>query len=257
LNDPIPEQIELFDSEKKRILGGEAAMWSELVNAENIDSRIWPRTAVIAERLWSSSDLKDISNMYKRLEKLSLYLDSLGACHIKNQEMMLRRLCNSREISILKEFIRVVEPVKYYSRHKSRPYTIFSPLSRVVDAAIPDPSFPRYFAGLVDNYLQTNDKGLENKILEILMRWKGLHSRLLQLSSNSPVLKEILPLSNNLSKISEICIKAIKMKNRGETMDIHWLQEAINALETAKQPYAELELIVVDSIEKIIKSLEK
>ncbi len=255
LNDPIPENTNLTEAEKRRILGGEAAMWAELVNFENIDSRIWPRTAVIAERLWSSSDIKDISNMYKRLEKISLYLEDLGVCHIKNQEMMLRRLCNSHDISILKEFINVIEPVKYYTRHKSIPYTVFSPLSRVVDAAIPDPAFSRYFSELVDDYIKTGNKDFENKVLKILIKWEGIHNKLTELSSNSPILTEILPLSLNLSTVSELGIQAIKMKIQGETPEPQWLNNAICALKRAKKPHAELELAVISPIEKIIKSL--
>ena len=46
-------------------------MWTEFVDSENIDLRIWPRTAAVAERLWSSgsfTDSADIEDMYNRME---------------------------------------------------------------------------------------------------------------------------------------------------------------------------------------------
>ncbi|MCW8850110.1 MAG: family 20 glycosylhydrolase, partial [Melioribacteraceae bacterium] len=83
LNDPIAADAELNDDEKKMILGGEATMWAELVSDENIDSRIWPRTAAIAERFWSPQDINDISEMYRRLGFISNLLEEYGLAHIK------------------------------------------------------------------------------------------------------------------------------------------------------------------------------
>ncbi|KAK2720671.1 chitooligosaccharidolytic beta-N-acetylglucosaminidase-like isoform X2 [Artemia franciscana] len=37
-----------------KILGGEAAMWSEQVDDATIDGKIWPRLSAVAERLWSN-----------------------------------------------------------------------------------------------------------------------------------------------------------------------------------------------------------
>ena len=55
LPDPIPAESKLTTAERSHILGGEATMWSEWVSPETIDSRIWPRTAAVAERLCVSS----------------------------------------------------------------------------------------------------------------------------------------------------------------------------------------------------------
>lgn len=38
------------------ILGAETAIWSEQIDPLNLDSRLWPRTAALAERLWRSKD---------------------------------------------------------------------------------------------------------------------------------------------------------------------------------------------------------
>src|SRR6185295_7517307 len=70
--DPLSGPASSLDSEeKKRILGGEACMWGEWISPENLDSRVWPRTAAVAERLWSRQEVQDASAMYGRLGEIS------------------------------------------------------------------------------------------------------------------------------------------------------------------------------------------
>ncbi|XP_076280865.1 beta-hexosaminidase 1 [Lasioglossum baleicum] len=40
-------------TKKHHILGGEAALWSEQADSATTDSKIWPRAAALAERLWA------------------------------------------------------------------------------------------------------------------------------------------------------------------------------------------------------------
>jgi len=43
-------------AQRKNLLGGEAALWSEQADGLSMDSRAWPRAAAVAERLWSDPD---------------------------------------------------------------------------------------------------------------------------------------------------------------------------------------------------------
>ena len=71
-----------FDNaQQKLVLGGEATMWAEWVTPETIDSRIWPRTAAIAERLWSPREVRDVPDMYRRLTLVSHRLEEAGLHH--------------------------------------------------------------------------------------------------------------------------------------------------------------------------------
>src|SRR5262249_47380813 len=80
--DPITGAAAALSPEQQRhILGGEACMWSEWIVGENIDTRVWPRNAAIAERLWSPAENKDASSMYWRMDGLSWRLQWLGLTH--------------------------------------------------------------------------------------------------------------------------------------------------------------------------------
>ena len=85
----------LTPEQQKLILGGEATMWSEYVNAENMDSRVWPRSAAIAERLWSPQSVTDVASMYARMHAESARLELLDLTHHSYYRSMLQRIAGA------------------------------------------------------------------------------------------------------------------------------------------------------------------
>jgi len=256
LTDPLTPELKLSDEEKKRILGGEATMWSELVTPENIDSRIWPRTAAIAERLWSPEQMNDIEDMYKRLDTVSLKLEELGLTHEKNYEMMLRRLSAGRDIAALKILADVSEPIKIYDRHFSGMYNSLSPYTRFADACRPDAAAARNFRRDADAYL-AGDAALLESLKARLSAWKDNHARLQDTIKNSPILKEIEPLSVNLSKISQAGLEALDVIASGKSAESAWVGERLKIADEAKKSYGHAELMIAAAVEKLIKAANR
>ncbi len=95
-SDPIPPDSGLTPEQQALILGGETCMWGEHLNQLSIDSRIWPRTAAIAERLWSPQSVNDVDDMYRRLWVESARLQNLGVTHLTHTNTALRQLAADR-----------------------------------------------------------------------------------------------------------------------------------------------------------------
>lgn len=163
LNDPMPKNITLTAEEKARILGGEAPMWSELATPTTIDSRIWPRTAAIAERLWSNENITDMASLRKRMNVISLQLEELGITHIRNKEVLLRNISNNQTNTALEDFSNICEPLKIYSRNsEGTEYKTYSPFTLFADACTPDAKDALSFDAAVTNYFK--NKSSENQI---------------------------------------------------------------------------------------------
>ncbi|MDX9923207.1 MAG: family 20 glycosylhydrolase [Ignavibacteriaceae bacterium] len=258
-NDPIPPDSILSNEVKERILGGEATMWAEFAGPETIDSRIWPRTAAIAERLWSPGSVNDLNNMFLRLDQVSLQLETYGLTHIKNYDMMLRRIVNNYDIEVLKNFVNAVKPLYTYSRDRPHIFKSYYPLTRIVDAALPDPRSGRLFNYSVDELLanETIDNDNYEKVKSCLKIWKDNHEQLLPLINSKPILKEVAPLSEDLSKVSAIGLESLELIKENKKADSVWIAASNEIIKAAAVPKGEIELAILSSIQKLFAKVNK
>ena len=229
-------------------------MWSELVTPETVDSRIWPRTAAIAERLWSPVGVRDVEDMYRRLDSVAVRLEELGLAHFKSRDMMLRRLAGAADIEPLRTLVDVIEPIKQYRRqNQGVTYTQLSPLTRAVDAAAPESRAARVFRKMTDEFIQTKDLKTADDLKTQLQRWRSNHRLLKSLLAGSPALSEIEPLSQDLYTIADLGIQALDAILARTTGDQTWVDESLKLLQQAKKPKAQAELALVPAIEKLVK----
>jgi hexosaminidase len=252
--DPVAADNKLSDKELTHILGGEAAMWSEWVSPETIDSRIWPRTAAIAERLWSPRNVTDLDDMYRRLEAISVELEELGLTHEKNVAMMLRRLAGAKEIGPLKTLVSVVEPVKHYRRNQDRSATMLTPLTRLIDAARADSEAGRQFAALVDGLLMDVPTFCRNqeRIKMVLTNWRDIRPALDAMIDKSPVLREAEQLPHDLADIGNAGLEALSYLAADVAPPDGWREAKMALLEQAAKPKAEVEFAIIEPVRKLI-----
>lgn len=249
LNDPMPKNISLSSEEKDRILGGEATMWSELVTPETIDSRIWPRTAAIAERLWSDVSVTDLVSMRKRLKAISFRLEELGITHIRNKEVLLRNISNNQNTTALQTFSAVCEPLKIYSRNAGgTEYQMYSPFTLFADACAPDAEDALVFNGLIEEYLKNKAVSSEKEITLFLNKWIQNHKELEVLSQNAPLVQPLLPLSKALQDISEQLLYKLQKNSSYNAGTAKELLEKCNS-----KAHADVELTVYLGLKKMVE----
>ena len=253
--DPLPADTPLTPAEQKLILGGEAAMWAEFADSVIVDSRIWPRTAAVAERLWSApAATQSVPDLYRRLAAVSGQLETLGLRHRRAPELLLRQIAGATDIIPLRTLAEVLEPVKEYKRHfQGFKYTTQTPLTRLVDAAPAESDVARRFGALVDSVvaapLQAGPPtGARRRQLAALratlLRWQANDTRLQPLLLINFTLSEYAPLSRHLSAVAGLLLERLGQLELGQAPPAAWLAAARTALDAAQAPAGQAELAV-------------
>ena len=258
--DPMSNaDAKLTAAQQKLILGGEVCMWAEFISDQSIDSRVWPRSAAIAERLWSAQQVQDIDSMYRRLEATSQLLEQLGVRHRANVEVALARAAGTDRIDPLLALAEVTEPASIQIREKEAEsaggiQTSDIALNRMVDVIVPESASARRFSAAVDQFIASkfHDAKAEAYVRGALTAWRDNDAQLQPLLQNSYLLKEVSPVSQNLSALGAAGLQALDYVDKHQNAPEAWRAQQIALTQEAGKPTADLILAVAPAIQRLV-----
>jgi len=254
LVDPLGDAAAaLTPAQKKFVLGGEATMWTDIVSADNMDNRIWPRTAAIAERLWSQEQIKDVDWMYQRLAIVSQRLVYYGLRHRVITEEMLVRMSGDPNPVALRVLADVVQPPIGYRRQELR--SDFTALNRLDDAVPPESETAREFDAIAQRISSGTATPQDwQRARAWLVLWRDNDAELQPLLKRSYLTQDLAPVSTNLRRVAEIGLQALDDLHENRAVSAELRDRNIAFLKFAAEPQAVLLLMPASSVEVLVNA---
>ncbi|CAF1533659.1 unnamed protein product [Didymodactylos carnosus] len=250
--DPLIGTQWLQEEQSARILGGEACMWSEYVSSATVNSRIWPRTAVIAEKLWSPAKEVDVNCMYDRLKSMNRLIDQIGVKHLSDYTRKLKILVGSSNDELfqsLKILADTCEALGIRARSQTRKYSSLVALNRFVDVLQPESELIRNVETIVR---LTKNTLASTKLHSLFSVWATNHVRLKNFFYNNSLFSEIELLSENLSIVGKMGLQVLMYIDNGETVSKKWIRDQNEILYRLEYEVSEIRLAAVGPLRYLL-----
>jgi len=256
LNPALP--VEADPEVEASLLGGEAAMWTELEDRASIESRIWPRAGAVAERLWSPAGPLDATNLYPRLFRFSAELDRAGVHNLSDYDLRVRQLAGALPPQPARTLLDVLTPVKGYRRLMAAAYTAIvtghpdPPLGRVADIVLVDSAAKYAFRDAVAAWLHTHDAASEKTVRTCLQLWSRNGALFAPYPAQSRELAEVAGHAQRLAAVADAALRALDQFHRGEPLSASQLAEDDALLKAAQASDGEVEIAVLPEITALL-----
>jgi hexosaminidase len=257
LADPLPSGSNLTPAQRQLVLGGEVCMWGEHINQLSIDSRIWPRTAAVAERFWSPESVTDVDDMYRRLAVESLRIEALGLRHITHEGAALRELAGTDDINALRTFASALQPVSFGERYRGQHTDQLTPLDNVVDAVSPDPPSRHQVDLLVRDLLKSpkSNSDARAQLKTIFQGWADSVPLVEAQMNRSPLLAAARPRAQQLAGLARTGQQALDYLSGVKKTPAGWKQAKLAEIEAAREPEALVRFTFLDPLHDLVNAV--
>ena len=270
----IDPSLTLSAAQQALVLGGEAALWTELVSEEMLDGRLWPGAAVIAERLWSPASVRDTAEMYRRLIVVHDGLRVAGLVDDANRRRMVARLApgESEPVALL---LDLVAPVRNHAHNRTGVALLQGKkpapqeLNELADAASPDSPVARRFALDAERFVR-GDRAGAAVLKATLTLWRNNHDRFTAVARGNAQLEAALPISADIAALAGIALDAMAAVESSRAPDTDWrgrakelldrqaaaekASESIIQVVTMQQPPADLLISITPGVRKLTEA---
>ena len=261
LADPVPANTTLTADQQKLILGGEVCMWGEQLDARTIDSRIWPRTAAMAERFWSVQSVTDVDDMYRRLLSTSIELEALGLRHISSEGAGLRELVGTEPIDALREFAQAFEPVSFGERYHQQHTSQLTPLTSFVDAVRPDPPIRHELETATKTFLAEPRSGSKRGIAardQLASFFRSVANSVPAVRQETAASPRMQPLASRAEQVPGLMQagqEAIQAIANGTPVPTGWKAKNLQLIEEAKKPGALVRFTCLEALTELVNAV--
>lgn len=232
-------------------------MWEELATSENLDAKLWPRLAAIAERFWSPQSVTDVNSMYARLEPTNHWLEWLGLTQRSNLELMRQRLAGNQPVQPLDRFAAILEPVKGYARHAEK-YSSSTPLNRLVDSIPPESKAAREFRNAVDQYLaMPKEQRSGGPLQRQLTAWQENLKLVRPMLQANTILTENVPVADAIDSLCSVGGEAFSYLDANTTAapPANWKTQSAATVQEASQRKGDLLVQIAPAIQKLVDAV--
>ncbi|MFW0699379.1 beta-N-acetylhexosaminidase [Pantoea sp. R13S299] len=253
---PTPEQVQ------QNLLGGEAALWAENINSQIIDTKLWPRAFVVAERLWSAENVTNIDSMYSRLAAMDRWSTvSVGTLQHAQTEQQMIRLAGGHDIAPLQVLAEVLEPAQYYTRQhlkfQAGHYNYQEPLNRLADVLPAESEAVRQLEQQVAVLIANrNNPAAAAAVRAPLQRWQANTITVLPLINDSATLK---PLAHSVQQIEVLSAMGLALVNayvRNQAFGASEVAEMHATLDAAAEVQDETVIALVRPLETLLHAFQ-
>jgi hexosaminidase len=195
--------------------------------------------------------------MYRRLAVTSLRLAEVGLGHAEHTARMLHlEVGNGPDFQTMMALLAVSQPVTFGQRNRLQVgMTQQTPLTRLVDAARPDPPARWSSLTLVERFLADSGRtpALRDSLRREFVAWRAMAPAVHAVAVRKPLAGDGVPVADALARVGAVGMAALDRLTGAVTPTRAWQDSARTALDSSTGPQGLLRLVVVDPVRWLVE----